>query len=312
VFKTIAGAEVNDTSVEVVARSEPDQQGLKGGLFSAPVIYSTLGIFFPCLWIMADGLGMLLGMFGSIFTILLAIVHFKVSKASWTQWYDKLLANSVAFTVLVFVSVAIGGAIQIIPTVTVNKAQNIQGRIQKLYTPLELAGRDIYIAEGCYNCHSQMIRTLRSDVLRYGDYSRLGESIYDHPFQWGSRRAGPDLAREGGFRPNEWHYDHFMNPRSVSPGSNMPAYPWLSHKPIDVAALPSKIAVLRTLGVPYPEWSEEEIRESVASQAEGIARDLQSKGRLLQPNTEMTAMIAYMQKLGAYEIREAQASAANP
>jgi cbb3-type cytochrome oxidase cytochrome c subunit len=115
-------------------------------------------------------------------------------------WYEKLLHNWLPFTMLTFVAVALGGLIQIIPTITVNTAKNMEDRIQQLYTPLELAGRDIYVSEGCYNCHSQMIRTMLPDVLRYGDYSRLGESIYDHPFQWGSKRTGPDLAREGGAR----------------------------------------------------------------------------------------------------------------
>jgi cytochrome c oxidase cbb3-type subunit I/II len=305
VFRTIIGAEVLDTSVEVPARTQVDRQGLRGGLLSAPVIYTVLCIFFPCLWLMGSDAWMLLGMFGSIFSVLAAFVHFKVSGASWSRWYEALLANSVTFTVLVFVSVAVGGAIQIIPTVTVNKAENLEGRIQVPYTPLELAGRDVYISEGCYNCHSQMIRTMRADVLRYGDYSRLGESIYDHPFQWGSRRTGPDLAREGGFRPNEWHFDHMMNPRSTSAGSNMPSYPWLAQKKINVEALPSKLAVLRRLGVPYPEWDEAAIHDQVATQAESIARDLQSKGKVLQPNTQMTALIAYLQKLGAYEVRVA-------
>lgn len=308
VFRTIVGAKVNDVTVEVPARPTKDEQGLKGGFINAPVAYSFLGILFPCVWFLADGFWMLIGMFGTIFTVLLAIVSFKMSKGGWSDWYDKLLANSMSFSILVFLAVAVGGAIQIIPTVTVQKAQNLEGRIQKLYTPLELAGRDIYIAEGCYNCHSQMIRTMRADVLRYGDYSRLGETIYDHPYQWGSRRTGPDLAREGGFRPNEWHYDHFMDPRLISPGSNMPAYPWLAKKKIDVAALPSKISVLRTLGVPYPDWDEDEIRSSVAKQAEELSKDLQSKGKVLEPNTQLTALIAYIQKLGAYEVKGAVAA----
>jgi cytochrome c oxidase cbb3-type subunit I/II len=308
VAKTIIGAEVIDTVVEVPARATRDEQGLKGGFINAPVAYSLFGIVFPCLWMLTDGFWMLVGMFGTIFTVLLAIVSFKASRGGWGHWYDKLLGNSLAFSILVFIAVAIGGAIQIIPTVTLQRAHNLEGRIQKLYTPLELAGRDIYVSEGCYNCHSQMIRTMRADVLRYGDYSRLGESIYDHPFQWGSRRIGPDLAREGGFRPNEWHYDHFMEPRTISPGSNMPAYPWLARKEIDVKALPSKISVLRTLGVPYPEWDAAEIEQSVATQALEISRDLQTKGRVLEPNSQMTALIAYMQKLGAYEIKGTVAS----
>ena len=170
---------------------------------------------------------------------------FKASKEKWTDWHERIVENYLPFTVLIFIAVAIGGSVQIIPSLIVNRAKNIEGRLQELYTPLELAGRDLYVSEGCYNCHSQMIRTLVPDVMRYGrsgvkdDYSHLGESLYDHPYQWGSKRTGPDLAREGGplaagskymrvgKRGNDWHFNHFLNPRQISPGSNMPAYPWL-------------------------------------------------------------------------------------
>ena len=313
IYRTITGAETVSTTVEVPRRAEPDQQGFKGSLINPPVIYTSLIIIFACMWMLGGGFFLLTGLFGTIFTVLLAILHFQAGGRRWSQWYEKLLANSLGFTVLTFASVAIGGAIQIIPTVMVNRAANLEGRIQRVLTPLELAGRDIYIAEGCYNCHSQMIRMLKPDVMRYGDYSRLGESIYDYPFQWGSRRIGPDLAREGGFRSNDWHFDHFMDPRAISSagsaaalpwmghGSNMPAYPWLARKKIDVDALPSKISTLRTLGVPFPDWTEDEIRAQVEAQALEIARDLQSKDRFLEPNSQMTAVIAYLQQLGLNE-----------
>ena len=166
------------------------------------------------------------------------------------------------------------------------------------YTPLELAGRDLYLREGCYLCHSQMIRTLVPDVLRYGDYSRLGESIYDHPFQWGSKRTGPDLAREGGKYPSAWHYDHLFDPRSTSVGSIMPRYRWLFTQDTDVAALPKKIAVLRSLGVPYPAWSAADIAAAVDRQERQIAADLRAQQRLVAPEKEVVALIAYLQKLG--------------
>jgi cytochrome c oxidase cbb3-type subunit I/II len=140
----------------------------------------------------------------------------------------------------------------------------LEDRVQVPYTPLELTGRDVYVSEGCYNCHSQMIRTLVPDVLRYGPksdqgYSRLGESIYDFPFQWGSKRTGPDLAREGGVRNNLWQYNHLMDPRSMSPGSNMPSYAFLAEKSFDQKSLPRKIAVMVQLGVPYPSMTGTEI-----------------------------------------------------
>ena len=169
------------------------------------------------------------------------------------------------------------------------------------YTPLELAGRDLYVNEGCYNCHSQMIRTPVPDVLRYGDYSRLGESIYDFPHQWGSKRTGPDLARVGGKYPNVWHLRHMEDPRAVSIGSNMPNYPWLLANDLDVATLTSKLAVQRTLGVPYPNWTPKQIETRVAEQAKSISADLKAAGAYVAPEKEIIALIAYLQQLGNYE-----------
>jgi cytochrome c oxidase cbb3-type subunit I/II len=146
-----------------------------------------------------------------------------------------------------------------------------------------------------------MIRTLVPDVLRYGDYSRLGESIYDHPFQWGSKRTGPDLARVGSKYPNLWHYRHMMNPRDVSPGSNMPNYPWLFSGKTDVESLPAKLSVQRLLGVPYPEYKAGELTALVADQESTIATDLKGAGAMVAPDREIVALIAYLQKLGKYE-----------
>ena len=254
-----------------------------------------------CLWFFGDGLIMLAGISMTILFSLIAIVHFQASTAKWSDWYERLIGNWAPFTILVFISVAIGGMIQIIPTLVVQNAENIEGRVQVPYTPLELAGRDIYLSEGCYNCHSQMIRTIKPDVLRYGDYSRLGESIYDHPFQWGSKRTGPDLAREGGKRPNVWHYDHMEKPENISPGSNMPPYPWLLEKTVDFSKLPGKIAAMKMLGVPYPEWTDEEIIANAEAQAAVIVADLESNYRSTETNRQIVALIAYLQKLGISE-----------
>jgi cytochrome c oxidase cbb3-type subunit I/II len=191
--------------------------------------------------------------------------------------------------------------IQIVPLAVAHRAANVEDRKQIPYTPLELAGRDIYVREGCYTCHSQMIRTLKPDVLRYGDYSRLGESIYDHPYQWGSKRNGPDLARVGGKYPHLWHLRHMEDPRSVSVGSNMPPYPWLLTNDTDVAALPAKLSVQRTLGVPYPNWTPEQIKARVDAQAKGIADELRKNGAYVAPEKEIVALIAYLQHLGKSE-----------
>ena len=155
--------------------------------------------------------------------------------------------------------------------------------------------------EGCYLCHSQMIRTLVGDVLRYGDYSKLGESIYDHPFQWGSKRIGPDLAREGGKYPGVWHFEHMQNPRAVTPNSIMPNYPWLYTDKTNVEILPRKLEVMRKLGVPYKPASEEEVQALVESQENFIVADLKNAGATVQPDREIIALISYLQKLGKSE-----------
>lgn len=307
--RTIAGREPVNGTMEVYTRDREETLRMEGTIgarrtfFNAPVLYCTVGILALCLWMFGGGLAGLLGLFASIFAVLAAIVHFQVSGARWNDWHEKLIGNWAPFTALTFIAVAIGGAVQIIPSVTVYRAKNVEDRVQVPYTPLELAGRDIYVAEGCYTCHSQMIRTLVPDVMRYGDFSRLGESIYDYPFQWGSKRTGPDLAREGGLRTDDWHFIHMVDPRATSPGSNMPAYPWLVEKRVNLEALPSRIRVQRLLGVPYPEWSAEEIVASAREQGEAVSRRLREAGHYAEPESQMVALIAYMQKLGAAESR---------
>ncbi|MEO0508403.1 MAG: cytochrome-c oxidase, cbb3-type subunit I [Verrucomicrobiota bacterium] len=303
IFRTAKSGQAVNGTVEVVKNAEPVKEESLGIFIfiGAPAIYSALIVFFICLTIFGEGVFFLLGIIMTIFLIVAALAHFEGRKKQWSDWYDHLLNHSFAFSVLTIVAAAIGGAIQIIPTVTVQRADNIEGRIQIPYTPLELAGRDIYVAEGCYNCHSQMIRTLVPEVMRYGDYSHLGEFVYDFPYQWGSKRTGPDLAREGGKRSDDWHYYHMLDPRSVSPGSNMPNYPWLFKKETKVSHLPAKINAMRMLGVPYPlDLSEEEIEAQIDEQAEGIVMRLAEKGAFTEPNKEIVALIAYLQKLGAY------------
>lgn len=307
IWKTVAGSEpVNGTITVEVEEIEETQElegsiGIWGTLFNWPMFYSFFVILGMCLWFFSDGLMLLLGIAMTALFSLVAIVHFQATSARWSDWYDRLLGNWAPFSVLVLLAVALGGMIQIIPTLVVQTAENIEDRVQIPYTPLELAGRDIYVAEGCYNCHSQQIRTMKPDVLRYGDYSRLGESIYDHPFQWGSKRTGPDLAREGGKRPNVWHYDHMRKPKDISPGSNMPPYPWLLEKTVDWNRLPGKIAAMRALGVPYPDWTPEEILRVTSEQAQSIVDDLEKNFRSTEPDRQIVALIAYLQKLGAYE-----------
>ncbi len=313
IHRTVRGAQAVNGTVEVFESTEPapERLGLAGTVFSPPVIFSVLGTLFACAWMFGNDFLKLAGLFGTGLCVLLAWANFESGRRQWGVWYDRLLVSALPFTALTFLAVVAGGLIQILPTIVINTAQNVEDRRQIPYTPLELAGRDLYIREGCYLCHSQMIRTLVPDVLRYGDYSRLGESIYDHPFQWGSKRNGPDLAREGGKYPDIWHFRHFENPRSLSVGSIMPNYPWLFTQRTDVAALPAKISVQRLLGVPYPDWTPAEIQAGVEAQAQTIVKGLRTEGALTAPDREVVALIAYLQTLGKSE-KLAPKPGANP
>ena len=199
---------------------------------------------------------------------------------SATSLHDVIERNIGLLIVLVVAVVGVGGLVEIVPLFFQKSTmQPVPGL--KPYTPLQLAGRDIYIREGCSNCHSQMIRPLRAETERYGHYSLPGEFVYDHPFLWGSKRTGPDLARVGGRYSDEWHRVHLVNPRDMVPESNMPAYAWLERAALDGPGLPARMRALRTLGVPYTD-------EDIAGAELGV------KGK-----TEMEALVAYLQSLGA-------------
>ena len=304
-WQTIRGAQPVNGTIEVfddeAAHAPTERVGVLGTFLNPPVLFVFFGVGFSCAWMFGTDAVSIAGLVGLLVTVVLALAHWESRGKAWASWYDRLLVNSAPFTILTFVAVVAGGLIQIIPTVMVHKAANLEDRRQIPYTPLELAGRDLYVREGCYNCHSQMIRTLVPDVLRYGDYSRLGESIYDHPYQWGSRRTGPDLARVGGKYPNVWHLRHMEDLRSISVGSNMPSYPWLLTADTDVTALPSKLAAQRLLGIPYPNWTPEQIASRAAAQAKEIAADLRAAGAYVVPEKEIVALIAYLQHLGTFE-----------
>jgi len=304
VFRTVRGAQQVNGTIEVYVEPpaiEEPKLGLAGSVFNPPVVFSVLAFGFACAWMFGGDITRIVGIVGAIFCVVVAFVHFESRGRSWAAWYDRLLVTALPFTLLTFIAVVAGGLVQIIPTIVAQQAANVEDRRQIPYTPLELAGRDIYISDGCYLCHSQMIRTLVPDVLRYGDYSRLGESIYDHPFQWGSKRNGPDLARVGGKYPNIWHLRHLENPRSISAGSNMPNFQWLLTDTLDLSVMPKRIGVQRILGVPYPEMTGEQVIASARAQAAQIADDLRVAGANVSPDKEVIAVIAYLQKLGKYE-----------
>jgi cytochrome c oxidase cbb3-type subunit 2 len=194
--------------------------------------------------------------------------------------HEKIETNNFLMIVLILLVIAIGGIVEIVP-LYFQKSTTEPIRGLQPYTPLQLAGRDIYLREGCYNCHSQMIRPLRAEVLRYGHYSVAGEFVYDYPFQWGSKRTGPDLHRVGGKYSDDWQRIHLINPRDLVPESIMPAYPWLETAPVN-ADIGANMRALRRLGVPYTD-----------AQIAGAAEEVQGK-------TEMDAMIAYLQVLGIH------------
>ncbi|MDX9758856.1 MAG: cytochrome-c oxidase, cbb3-type subunit I [Bacteroidota bacterium] len=215
-----------------------------------------------------------------------------------TYWGHRWIeSRPVQFIILAFVAIAIGSAIGNIPMFVIQSNIPTIASV-KPYTPLEVEGRDIYIREGCVGCHSQMIRPFRSETERYGEYSKAGEYVYDHPFLWGSKRTGPDLLRVGRKYPDAWHFNHMYDPTSMSPGSIMPPYPWLIEDQLDYESLPAKISALRSVGVPYPAGYEEKAIADLKTQAEAIAANLAAGGITTTWDREIIALIAYLQRLG--------------
>ena len=212
-------------------------------------------------------------------------------------WHSFIERKPVLLLVLSLIVVGIGGLIEIVPTFLVKENIPTIASV-KPYTPLELQGRDIYLREGCYNCHSQMIRPFRYEVKRYGEYSKAGEFVFDHPFQWGSKRTGPDLARVGGKYGDSWHFNHMLEPQSMAPGSIMPSYPFLFDKDIDKASTNSKIHAMRKMGVPYPNGYESIAVEDLEKQAKQIATGLKENKIEISEDKEIIALIAYLQRLG--------------
>jgi cytochrome c oxidase cbb3-type subunit I/II len=238
------------------------------------------------------------------------VLRDKNVKSTNEYWHRTIERKPIQFMVISIIVVAIGGLFEIIPTLIVKSNVPTISSV-KPYTALELEGRDLYIREGCYNCHSQMVRPLRFETVRYGEYSKSGEFVYDHPFQWGSKRTGPDLAREGGLRSNFWHFQHMIRPKDLSPGSIMPAYTWMNEDDLNLDLTEKKINAMRTLGVPYPERYAAISVSDLKKQALVIATDIVSNipGQKLSEsqkqekinsivNKEIIAMIAYLQRLG--------------
>jgi cytochrome c oxidase cbb3-type subunit I/II len=228
------------------------------------------------------------------------MIHADTPKEEGRGWHYWLEGKAFLFSVLVLVSVIIGGLAEIVPMAIVRTNIPSIPSVHP-YTPLELEGRDIYVREGCYNCHSQMVRPLRDEVIRYGEYSKAGEFVYDHPFQFGSKRTGPDLHRVGGKYPHFWHYRHMLEPVATSPGSIMPPYPWLYTQELDTKTISKKLKVMQKLGVPYTDSEVETAEHRMREQAKSITTELVGQGANGNDgleNKEIIAMIAYLQRLG--------------
>jgi len=212
-------------------------------------------------------------------------------------WHRRLERKPTLFMILALIAILIGGMVEMMPTFMISSNVPTITSV-KPYTPLELQGRDIYIREGCMGCHTQMVRPFRSETARYGEYSKAGEYVYDHPYLWGSKRTGPDLQRVGQKYPNKWHFDHMLDPTITSPGSIMPAYPWLITQELDYSSTPGKIRAMQTLGVPYPEGFADVSIEDAYKQADQIVADLKTNQVETTRDKEIIAVIAYLQRLG--------------
>ncbi|MCU0863974.1 MAG: cytochrome-c oxidase, cbb3-type subunit I [Planctomycetes bacterium] len=292
-------SEVSVTRTEV-APGEPSTLGILG---SKPVVISVIGMVaatmfaMPSIGLAVLGLVLLLGV-----VAFAAGMLFKSTHQGRHTWHERIEARPLAFTLLTLLAVVVGGVYELLPGLVTDKAVPLAANGEmcvKPYTALELTGRDIYVREGCYVCHSQMIRPFREEQLRYGAPSRIEESMWDHPFQWGSKRTGPDLARVGTKYNEAWHWDHMQNPRAVFPASIMPAYPWLYGDRADQAIAGDKMAVLKKLGTPY---SDEQLQAAVADykgQAATVVGNLASQGKTgADPDSEIVALIAYLMRLG--------------
>lgn len=211
--------------------------------------------------------------------------------------HRRLERKPITFLVISLIVILIGGIVEMVPTFTIASNVPTISSVQP-YSALEIQGRDIYIREGCVNCHTQTVRPFRSETVRYGEYSKAGEYVYDFPFLWGSKRTGPDLHRLGGKYPNKWHFDHMMDPTITSPGSIMPAYPWLFDQDLNISNTVKKLRVMQQLGVPYSQENVENAEQDLMAQANAVAADLRASGVEIQPQKEIVALIAYLQRLG--------------
>ena len=316
-FRTWRSGRAEDGIVEVarLVRPPAGEPSTTALVFGVPFVISSLGMLAV---LMMGGYSLGLAVVGIVLVIAVVIASaFYLAHASAGgrfAWHDLIERRPLAFSILIVLAVAVGGIVELVPGIVVQQAVPLTADGQmavKPYTALELEGRDLYVREGCYVCHSQQIRPFRSEFLRYGAPSRIEESMWDHPFQWGSRRVGPDLARVGTKGLDAlWHYQHMRDPRSTSPGSNMPAYPWLITDAVDVDAVATKLRAMKALGVPYTDAEIRDAKASYLAQAEEIVTYLADPNRkvTVAADREIIALTAYLLRLGKNEVPAAAAS----
>jgi cytochrome c oxidase cbb3-type subunit I/II len=302
--RTIAGGRVVVTEVEVVrlAPAEPELPWTEI-VFGKPVIYVAVILALAAVFGVANAFTSPLVAIVAFAVVLGAVMSARASQAHGARqaWHRVLEGRALIFTAFSAIAVLIGGVAEIVPALVVEPAELAsagEGNGPRPYRALELEGRDVFIREGCYTCHSQMIRPLRFETQRYGAPSTLAESALDHPFQWGSKRTGPDLARVGGKYPNMWHYQHLMDPRAITPGSNMPPYAHLADEKVDLATTREKLRAMRSLGVPYTDAQIVSAADDARAEGAAVAADLETGGVTAAPDSRMVAVIAYLQRLG--------------
>ena len=321
-IKTAKSGAAVDGEIEVAVVTEPRERDIPWPrlLFGQPVMASIIVMSLLFGMALFDGLmSTVLAIAALMWGIAAIAVSLRNRDEAKVSWHRALEGRAGVFTVLVVIGVLVGGVAEIIPMV-IAVPESIRTTKNVPYTPLELEGRDVFLREGCYTCHSQMIRPFTWETARYGDVSVMDDSIFDHPFQWGSRRIGPDLARVGGKYTDVWHYKHMVDPREISPGSNMPPYEHLSSETLDFAKTPVKLRAMRSVGVPYRadqiQTSEENARTAATAIAAGLAEnagvtvcDEPTDGCQLVVNSRMVALIAYLQRLGRVPEGESVAAA---
>ncbi|MFA9412579.1 MAG: cytochrome-c oxidase, cbb3-type subunit I [Deltaproteobacteria bacterium] len=321
-IKTAKSGAAVDGEIEVAVVTEPRDRDIPWPklLFGQPVMASIIVMSLLFGMALFDGfMSTVLAIAAVMWGVAAIAVSMRSRGDEKVSWHHALEGRAGVFTVLVVIGVLVGGVAEIIPMV-IAVPESIRTTKNVPYTPLELEGRDVFLREGCYTCHSQMIRPFTWETARYGDVSVMDDSIFDHPFQWGSRRIGPDLARVGGKYADVWHYKHMIDPREISPGSNMPPYPHLSKETIDFSNTQVKLRAMRNVGVPYRadqiQTAEENARAAAAAIAAGLAEnagvtvcDEPTEGCELVVNSRMVALIAYLQRLGRVPEGESLAAA---